>query len=276
MIRDNLVKMVASMNSQSANLGGQIAISPSAWEPTIWDMITRIANTAVVPIAAIVLTFVMSKELIQWVEEKNNFHNPSDVIAQLIKFIIKLGIGVLLVTRAHEITMWIFDLAAFALSQSMGVVNVNSGALSINIDQLTASLEHADFGMLANLCFTSLLGGLGMQVLGLAIRFVIISRMVEIYIYCSMGGIPYSTLMNRDISSVGQNYIKNLLALGFQGFFMFIMLGIYVALIQGTINNISATNNPEKTIWEILLVSFVLLISLMRSKSLAKSIFSAQ
>lgn len=276
MITGNLQKMVNSVNRQTADLGGRIAVSPSAWEPTIWDMIIRITNSAIVPIAAIVLTFVMSIELVKWIEEKNNFHNPSDVIAHLIRFIIKLGIGVLLVTKSHGLTMWIFDLAAFAMTQSMGIIDVGSGAVSVNIAQVTTSLEGAEMGALLNLVITSMLGGLGMSILGLAVHFIVISRMIEIYIYCSMGGIPYATLMNKDISGMGQNYIKNLLALGFQGFFMFIMLGIYVALMQSTINNITSNTDPEMMVWDILLVSVVLVVSLSKSKALAKSIFGAQ
>lgn len=275
MISGNLQKMVASVNRQTADLSGRIAVLPSAWEPTIWDMITRIASDAIVPIASLVLTFVMSVELVKWIEEKNNFHNSSDVIAHFIRFIIRLGIGVLLVTQAHELTMWIFDLAAFAMTQSMGIIDINAGAVSVDIERVLAALETADLGALWNLAITSMLGGVGMSVLGMVVQFIVVSRMIEIYIYCSMGGIPYATLMNKDISSMGQNYIKNLLALGFQGFFMFIMLGIYVALMQGTINNITSANDPEVMVWDILLVSGVLAFSLLKSKSLAKSIFGA-
>lgn len=275
MVMKNLEDMLTSVNAQAAELGSEISISPSAWNASIWTMVQSIADTVIVPIAALILTYVMCTELISLANDRNNLHTTADIAGVFIKFIIKLGIGVLLVQKATKITMGIFDLSAYAIAQSMRVVVTNAGELSVQMAAVEASLRGAELGALMSLAFTSQLGMIGMFVVGIIVKLVITGRMVEIYIYCACGSAPYATLTNKTLSGIGGNYIKNLLSLAFQGFFMFIMLGIYVTLMQTTINSVTGNGDPEVMITEIILISATLCMMLLRSKSIAKSIFSA-
>lgn len=275
MIMGNLGDMMSSVNAQAEELGGEVALSPSVWNPTIWTMIQNVADIAIVPIAALILTYAMCAELISLVNDKNNLHNTADVVGMFIKYIIKLGIGVLLVQKATEITMGIFDLSAFAIAKSMGAVVTDAGTLSAELAAVEQSLANAELGALMSLAFTSQLGKIGMMFVGIVVKLIIAGRMIEIYIYCACGSAPYATLTSKQLSGIGGNYIKNLLSLAFQGFFMFIMLGIYVALMQSTINSVTGTGEPEVMITEIILISATLCMMLLRSKSIAKSIFSA-
>lgn len=275
MIMGNLGDMLSGVNAQAAELGGEVAMSPSAWNPSIWAMIQNVADIAIVPIAALILTYAMCRELISLVNDKNNLHNTGEVVGMFIKYIIKLGIGVLLVQKATEITMGIFDLSAFAIVKSMGVVVTDAGELAVELTAVEASLQDAELGALMSLAFTSQLGKIGMMIVGIVVKLIIAGRMIEIYIYCACGSAPYATLTSKQLSGIGDNYIKNLLSLAFQGFFMFIMLGIYVALMQSTINSVTGTGEPEVMVTEIILISATLCMMLLRSKSIAKSIFSA-
>lgn len=275
MIMGNLGDMLSGVNAQAAELGGEVALSPSVWNPSIWTMIQNVADIAIVPIAALILTYAMCMELISLVNDKNNLHNTGEVVGMFIKYIIKLGIGVLLVQKATEITMGIFDLSAFAIVKSMGVVVTDAGTLSAELAAVEQSLADAELGALASLAFTSQLGKIGMMIVGIVVKLIIAGRMIEIYIYCACGSAPYATLTSKQLSGIGGNYIKNLLSLAFQGFFMFIMLGIYVALMQSTINSVTGTGEPEVMVTEIILISATLCMMLLRSKSIAKSIFSA-
>lgn len=275
MIMKNLGDMLASVNLQAAELGGEVAMQPSAWNATIWSMIQSIADNVIVLIAGLILAYVMCVELIAMVNDKNNLHNTGDIMGMFIKYIIKLGIGILLVQKATQITMGIFDLSAWAVTKSMGVVITDPGQLSVELAAVEASLKDAELGSLMSLAFTSQLGKLGMMIVGIVVKLIIAGRMIEIYIYCACGSAPYATLTSKQLSGIGTNYLKNLLALAFQGFFMFIMLGIYVALMQSTINSITGTGEPEVMISEIILISATLCMMLLRSKSIAKSIFSA-
>lgn len=275
MIMGNLGDMLSSVNMQAAELGGEISMTPSAWNPSIWSMIQNVADVAITPIAAGILVYAMCFELISLVNDKNNLHSTADVVGMFIKFIIKLGIGVLLVQKATEITMGIFDLSAYAVAKSMGMVVTDPGQLAVELEAVRESLQDAELGSLMSLAFTSQLGKLGMMVVGLVVKLIIAGRMIEIYIYCACGTAPYATLTSKQLVGIGGNYIKNLLALAFQGFFMFIMLGIYVALMHSTINSVTGSGKPEVMITEIILVSATLCMMLLRSKTIAKSIFSA-
>lgn len=277
LVYNNMEGMLTSLNVNSS-LGELITAQPSAWKPSIWAMVTRIADTAIVPIAAGILTYAMCVELIGWINEKNNLHTTADVVTQLMKFLVKLLIGVLLVQKAQEITMGIFDLGAYLITQASGVVT-EPGSTDVALGQLRETLETADIGTLMGLSITSMLGSLGLSLIGLVVRLIVTGRMIEIYIYCSCGSAPYATLTNKAISGIGANYIKNLLALSAQGFFMLLMLGIYVVLMQDALLNISGDVGlfaVSGLIFELLFIGAVLVMMLFRSKGIAKSIFSAQ
>ncbi len=271
----NLESMVNSVNTQTRELADIITARPSAWNPNIWQMITSVADAVIVPIAAGILTFVMCMELIAWAQDKNNLHNSTDVIKQLIWYVLKLGIGVMLVLKSKDITIGIFDLGAWTISQVAGI-QTSPDALVLSLSVVKDQLKDMEIGTLIALTFTSLVGGLGIQAVSLITRLIVMGRMLEIYIYCSVGSAPYATLTNSKISSIGANYIKNLLALAFQGFFMFLMLGIYSVLINDTISSVATGGDATSLVLEMLFISFVLCMMLMRSKSIAKSIFSAQ
>ncbi|MEG0852946.1 MAG: CD0415/CD1112 family protein [Angelakisella sp.] len=275
-IRSNITDMLNSVNSQTANLGDLVTAKPSQWQPGIWAMVQEISSKAIVPIAAVILTGVMCYELIGWINEQNRFHAPTDVIAQLFKFIIKLFIGVTLVMQAQKITIGIFDLAAYAIAQSMGVVVTDPGSVNTSIETLMEALKTEEIGALMSMVFTSMFGNLGIGIIDLAVRLTVTARMIEIYIYCSIGSLPYATLGNSELKPVGVNYIKNLFALAFQGFFMFIMLGIYAVLMRQTVGDAAGGEGAAGLIFNMLFTSGLLVLMLIRSKAIAKSIFSAQ
>ncbi|MEG1687142.1 MAG: CD0415/CD1112 family protein [Angelakisella sp.] len=274
MIMRNLSDMMALVNAQGVRLGTEVAMSPSVWNSSIWTMVQSVATTVIVPIAGLVLVGAMTLEIIGWLNESNHMHSTGDVMAQLFKLLLKIGLGAILVSKAMDITMFIFDLSAYVIAKSMGIVTTNAAQLSVGLSGMRAIMMTSGVGELLGLAFTSLIGKIGMMVIGIAIRLVLAGRMIEIYIYCACGSAPYATLTNKSLSGIGQNYIKNLLALAFQGFFMLLMVGIYVALMQSTINSITAAN-VEGMITEVLLISITLVMMILRSKSIAKSIFSA-
>lgn len=274
-IYSNMEKMMVGINGQTRELGEMVTAQPSVWNSRIWDMVTGVADAVIFPIAAGILTYVMCIELIGWVNDKNSLHNTSDIVKQLIWYIIKLGIGLMLVMRSKDITIAIFDLGAWAISQTAGI-QTDPAALGISLDNIKKSLDNAEIGELMNLTFMSMFGSVGIAAIGIVTRLIVTGRMIEIYIYCACGSAPYATLTNKAISGIGTNYIKNLLALAFQGFFMFLMLGIYTVLIEDTIVKVAGGGDALGLISEMLFIAFILCMMLMRSKAIAKSIFSAQ
>ncbi len=233
-------------------------------------MIRSLSENVIVPIAGVIITFVMCYELIQLVIEKNNLHDFETFI--FFKWIFKTFIAVLLVTNTWNIVMGVFNVTQGVVDQSAGVIigNTNIDITSI-ITDLETRLADMEIGALFGLWFQSLFVGLTMKALSICIMLVIYGRMIEIYLVTSVAPIPMATMINHEWGSVGQNYLKSLLALGFQAFLIMVCVGIYAVLVQ----TIAVTGDISGAIWTCMGYTVLLCFTLFKTGSLAKSIFSA-
>lgn len=267
----NLTGMFDAVNTKVGEIAGEVGMTPSAWNGGIFNMIRNLSETVIVPIAGIILTFVMCYELIQLIIEKNNLHDFDTWI--FWKWIFKTFCAVLIVTNTWNIVMGVFDVAQSVVNQSAGVIISDAG---IDITGVVGDLETvlADWsvGSLLGLWFQSIVVGLTMNILSICIFLVIYGRMIEIYLTVSIGPIPFATMVNREWGSTGQNYLRSLLALGFQAFLIMICVGIYAVLVQG----ISvAGDNVSGAIWGCMGYTVLLCYTLFKTGSLAKSLFGA-
>ena len=94
---------------------------------------------------------------------------------------------------------------------------------------------------------------------------VIYGRMIQIYLVTSLGPIPLSTMANSEWRSVGQNYLKSLLALAFQAFLIMVCVGIYAVLIQ----TIGAGGDISGAIWRAMGYTVLLSFCLFKTGSMA-------
>lgn len=269
-ILGNLSGMFDTVNTKVGEIAGEVGMTPSAWNGGVFNLIRSLSETVIIPIAGIILTFVMCYELIQLVIEKNNLHDVDTWI--FFKWIFKTFVAVFLVTNTWNIVMAIFDVAQNVVSQSGGIISGSTSIdLSTAIPDMEAQLEAMDLGPLLGLWFQSMVVGLTMNILSICIFLVVYGRMIEIYLVTSVGPIPFATMSNREWSSVGQNYLKSLIALGFQAFLIMICVGIYAVLIQ----EISTADNISAAIWGCMGYTFLLCFTLFKTGSMAKGIFSA-
>ena len=269
-ITGNLSGMFDTVNTKVGEIAGQVGQTPSGWNGGVFSMIRSLSETVILPIAGIILTFVMCYELIQIVIEKNNLHDIDTWI--FFKWIFKTFIAVLLVSNTWNIVMGVFDMTQHVVSQSTGVISTNANIdVSTVIDDMETRLEAMEIGPLLGLWFQSLVVGLTMNILSICIFLVIYGRMIEIYLVTSVGPIPFSTMANREWGSVGQNYLKSLLALGFQAFLIMVCVGIYAVLVQ----NIAVSPDPSGAIWSCMGYTVLLCYSLFKTGSLSKSLFGA-
>lgn len=269
-ILGNLSGMVDTVNTKVGEIAGEVGMTPSAWNGGVFNLIRSLSETVIIPIAGIILTFVMCYELIQLVIEKNNLHDVDTWI--FFKWIFKTFVAVFLVTNTWNIVMAIFDVAQNVVSQSGGIISGSTSIdLSTAIPDMEAQLEAMDLGPLLGLWFQSMVVGLTMNILSICIFLVVYGRMIEIYLVTSVGPIPFATMSNREWSSVGQNYLKSLIALGFQAFLIMICVGIYAVLIQ----EISTADNISAAIWGCMGYTVLLCFTLFKTGSMAKGIFSA-
>ena len=178
----------------------------------------------------------------------------------------------LIVTNTWNIVMAVFDVAQSVVNQSAGVIISDAGIdISGVVGNLETTLADWSIGSLLGLWFQSIFVGLCSHILTIAIFLVIYGRMIEVYLTVSVGPIPFATMANREWGQTGQNYLKSLLALGFQAFLIMVCVGIYAVLVQ----NIAVGDNITTAIWECLGYTVLLCYTLFKTGSLAKSLFGA-
>ena len=269
-IISNLSGLYDSTNTRVAEIAGQVGTTPAAWNSSIYNMIRALSDNVILPIAGVVLAFVMTLELIQLIVDRNNMHDVDTWM--FFKWIFKTACAVLIVTNTWNIVMGVFDATQQVVNQSAGVI---IGDTSIDFDtllpDLESRLEAMDIGPLLGLWFQTLVVGLTMNILSICIFLVTYGRMIEIYAVTALGPIPLATLGNAEWRGMGQNYLKSLLALGFQAFLIMVVVGIYAVLIQqiGTADNISGA------IWGCMGYTVLLCFCLFKTGSISKAVFTA-
>ena len=269
-ITSNLSGMFDSTNQRIGEIAGQVGTTPQAWNGNIFTMIQNLSETVIVPIAGLILAFVMTLELIQLITEKNNMHDLDTWI--FFKWAFKSAAAVLIVTNTWNIVMGIFDATQSVVNQSAGVI-IGETSVDFNslIPDLESQLEAMSVGGLLGLWFQTLVVGLTMNILAICIFLVTYGRMIEIYVVTSLGPIPLATMGNSEWRGMGQNYLKSLLALGFQAFLIMVVVGIYAVLIQ----NIASASDISGAIWGCMGYTVLLCFCLFKTGSISKSVFSA-
>lgn len=269
-IKGNLTGMFDSVNTKVGEIAGEVGQTPQGWNSGVFSMIQNLSETVMVPIAGVILTFVMCYELIQLVTERNNLHDIDTWM--FFKWIFKTFCAVLIVTNTWNIVMGIFDVAQGVVNQSAGVIIGNTDLdISSIIANLDGQIEALSTGELFGLWFQSLFVGLTMNILSICIMLVVYGRMIEVYLTVSVGPIPLATMTNREWGGTGQNYLKSLFALGFQAFLIMVCVGIYSVLVQ----NIGVGGNVSTAIWACMGYTVLLCFALFKTGSLSKSLFGA-
>jgi hypothetical protein len=268
-IMGNLSGMFDSVNQQVGQIAGDVGTTPANFSPAVFSMIRNISESVILPIAGMVLTFIACYELIQMLIEHNNLANFETWT--FFKWVFKTFLAVTLISNTFNITMAVFDVAQQVISRSGGLI---SGSTSVSDETLTAmqaTLEGMDLGPLLGLYLQTFVVQVTMLALSAIIFVIVYGRMVEIYLMVSLAPIPFATFGNHEQSHTGQNYLRSLFALGFQGFLIMICVGIYAVLIQ----NLSFSDNIISSIWGVLGYTVLLAFTLFKTGSLAKSVFAA-
>jgi hypothetical protein len=266
----NLSGMFDNVNQQVGEIAGQVGLTPAAWNAGVFSMIRSLSESVIIPIAGVILAFVMTYELIQMVIDRNNLHDIDTWI--FFKWIFKTFVAVLLVTHTFDIVMGIFDMAQSVVNNASGVISADASVdLATTVVDLQTRLTAMELGPLFGLWFQSLFIGFTMQALSICIFLIIYGRMIEIYLVTSVGPIPMATMVNREWGGMGQNYLRSLLALAFQAFLIMVCVGIYAVLVQ----NIATETDIIKAVWTTLGYTVLLCFTLFKTGSLAKSIFNA-
>ena len=270
LIKSSLNNMFSYVNEQVGTIAGQVGQTPQGWNAGIFNLIQNLSQTVIVPIAGMIITFVLCYELITMVTQKNNFHEFETY--NIFLWIFKAYVAIYLVTNTFNITMAVFDVGQHVVNGAAGVI---SGSTEIDattaITNLLDTMEDMEVGELFLLALETMLISMTMKILSVAITVILYGRMIEIYLTCSVAPIPFATMTNKEWGNIGNNYLKGLFALAFQGFFMMVCVGIYAVIVQ----SMTISSNIHGAMFSIAAYTIVLAYSLFKTASLSKSIFNA-
>lgn len=269
-IMGNLTGLFDSVNEQVSEIATTVGTTPQGWNAGVYNMIQSLSETVIVPIAGIILTFVMTYELIQMIIDRNNMHDFETFM--FFKWIFKTFVAVTIVTNTWNIVMAVFDVAQHVVNNAAGVIVSNTDMdLSSVVTNMETRLMEMEIGPLFSLWFQSLLVGMISWVLTICIFVIVYGRMIEIYLVTSIAPIPMATMSNREWGQMGQNYLRSLFALGFQAFLIIICVAVYAVLVQ----TISVDTDVIKAIWTCIGYTVLLCFTLFKTSSMARSIFNA-
>jgi len=267
-IMGNFARMFNDVNREVASIAVNVGATPQTWNANIFNMIRTLSEAVIIPIAGMILTFVLCYELINMIIEKNNMHDVDTFM--FFKWIFKTFIAVYILTNTFDLVMGVFSLAQNVVNNSAGII---TGSLDANLalTNLEAQLQAMGWGELLGLYLESAIISLAMQAMSLCVFIVVFGRMIEIYLTISVAPIPFSTMINREWGNIGNSYLKSLFALAFQGFLIMVCVAIYAILLQ----NVTSSTNIHTALWGMAGYTILLIFTLFKTGSLAKSLFSA-
>ena len=268
-IMGNLGGLFTNVNEQVGEIAAQVGTTPAAWNAGVFSLIRQLSETVILPIAGLILTFVATYELIQLLVERNNLHDLDYWI--FFKWIFKTACAILILSNTFNIVMAVFDVAQRVVAQSAGLIRGSTDVSPSMLADLEATLEGMDLGPLVGLWLQSFVVQLTMTALNIVIFVIVYGRMIEIYMLTSLAPLPVATLANRELGGAGQNYLRSLFAVGFQGMLILVCVGIYAVLIQ----SIAGGGDPIGAIWGTIGYTVLLCYCLFKTGSIARSVLGA-
>lgn len=268
-IMGNLTGLFDTVNTRVGEIAVQVGTTPAAWNAGVFSLIRQISETVILPIAGLILTFVATYELIQMLIDRNNLHDIDTWL--FFKWIFKTAAAILILSNTFNIVNAVFDVSQSVIARSAGVIQGSTDITPDMLATLEATLETMELGSLLGLFMQTMLIGLTMKALSIIIFVLVYGRMLEIYMLTSLAPIPVATLSNREVGQMGQNYLKSLFAVGFQGLLILLCVGIYGVLVQG----ISTSGDPIGAIWGCVGYTVLLCFMLFKTGTISKSIFGA-
>lgn len=264
----NLEGLFDSTNQQISQIAGEVGATPQMWNGRIFSMIRNLSDSVVLPIAGAILAFVMTLELIQMITDRNNMHEVD--LWTIFRWMFKSIAAIYIVSNTWTIVMGIFDVGQKMVSAAAGFAGEEAAIDTSFLTLLPFRLALMDLGPLMGLWFQSLLVGICTWLITICIFIVIYGRMIEIYLMTSLAPIPFATMSNREWGQMGQNYLRSLIALALQAFLIVVCVAIYAVLVRG----ISTSEEIGSAMWTCMGYTILLCFSLMKTGSLAKTIFN--
>lgn len=269
-ILSNLTGMFSDVNDKTGAIASEVGQTPQGWNGGIFSMIENLSDSVIVPIAGMVITFVLCYELIAMITERNNMHDIDTWM--FFKWFFKAFVAVWLVTNTFDIVMAVFDVGQHIVSAAAGSIGSDTAIdISSVTSQMEAAIEDMEIGELLQLAIETLVVSMCMKIISILITVILYGRMIEIYVYTSVAPVPFATFANREWGSIGNSYVRGLLALGFQGFFIMVIVGIYCVLV----NQMTVSDDIHSALFSIAAYTVLLCFALFKTGSISKTVFGA-
>ena len=278
-IHDFLVNLVGGVfiqifneaNEQTGQIAAQVSLSPSEWNSGIFTMIRNLSNNVILPVAGMIITFVLCYELITAITERNNMRDVD--VDTFIKYIFKACVAVFLLSHTFDIVLGIFDVSSWVVNTASASITNDTYVDVISIyNNFKGTLDAMDNGSLLLLFLEVSIVSLAVKAIAILVAVILINRMIEIYLYCSVAPIPFATITNREWGNIGTNYLRSLLSLAFQAFFIMVIVGIYSVLVQ----QLQYSTSLNDLVVQLGIYSVVLCMALLNTSNISESIFNAR
>ena len=220
-----------ALNGLTSDVTGLVNVNPGTYNPTIFAMIQNISEVAIVPVACLILCYLMTINFIKIIEDRNTYKDLT--FMPVFKWILYTTIGIVLITKTYTIVLAIFDVIGFILEKA-GVIIAHVPAemdLQTKLDALVDAVDPTDVGTVLSLAMQLTLSKFLLGIVAVLCKVCMYFRIISILVYSSAAAIPMATLMDSGQNSTGQNYLKNLAALGLQGFFTLMIVAIFEVLV---------------------------------------------
>ena len=179
-IKSNLTTMFTDVNDKTSTIASQVGQTPQAWNGSIFSMIRNLSDSVIIPIAGLIITFVLCYELISMITEKNNMHDMDTWM--FFKWFFKAWVAVYLVSHTFDITMAFFDVGQHLVSAAAGVINGQTNIdIASTIATMESSMEALELGELLQLALETMLVSMCMKIISILITVILYGRMIEIY-----------------------------------------------------------------------------------------------
>ena len=269
LITSNLTNMFSDVNTKTGEIASQVGQTPQGWNGSIFSMIRNISDSVVIPIAGMIITFVLCYELITMITKTNNMHEVDTFM--FFKYFVKMWVAVYVVSHTFDLVMAVFDIGQHVVNGTAGIVGSTKIDITSMINQMKTVMASMGIGELLLLALETLLVSLGLKIITIIITVILYGRMIEIYLYSSVAAIPFATMSNREWGQVGNNYLRGLVALAFQGFFMMVCVAIYAVLVS----HMTITASIHTALFSVAAYTVLLCFALLKTGSLSKSVFNA-
>lgn len=263
----NLEEAFADFNSNLDQFTQSLSKSPREFNPSAFSTVVSLSKNVILPVAMVILAFVFVTELYEFIKDTNSGmggFNQSKFIELMGMTVIFLFITI----HAMDISFTIFKIGAQAAQKAGTSTSVT---ISDSIWKDIATEE--DIGTLISAVVTSFIIKLSMMVINICLLLCMYIRMFEIYIYLCAAPAPFATLQSKDWGETGKNYIRALIALSLQAFFMLAMIAIYGAILNSM--GTSGAGNLSKDLCQCVAYCVLVVLMLFKAGNISKSIFNA-